>query len=375
LVAGIGLARLAREWRRGDFVRIETIHPRELGEREHGLWRAHQASDAALSSPYLSPAWARIVGDARPDARVCVIGAGRGFLGVQRRSRFAAMGLGAPLADYQGLVSEPGLAVEPGALCRALKVGRIDLAGVPAGQSVLAGAVAGADGSWIADTSGGVEAYRAHLKKHRGKIVRQTDNRLAKLAEAHGPLEFAGGASERGHFDTLVAWKAAHLRRTGQPPIWTAPWVARVLNATWEARDPGLSGVLFSLSAGDRLAAASYALRSERGLHVWLIGHDERYDAFSPGVALARWLIEWAAGQGLAEVDFGVGDYQFKRHLSTGQRMLEWGSATRPSWSALVRKTQIGLRGRIEQLPQPKLAALPGRAMRRLDVMRGLASA
>lgn len=352
-------------------MRIETIHPKEIGADEARLWRAHQAAASHLASPYLSPIWAQIVGAARKDALVCVIEGGRGFLGVQRSSAFAAMGLGAPIADYQGLVGEAGLRVESADLCRALKVGRIDLACVPQEQNAFDHA-AGAEGSWIADVSGGVEAYRAHVKKQRGKVVRQTDNRMRKLGEEHGALEFNVNPGARTHFDALLNWKLAQLKRAGQPAIWATPWVRDVVEATYASRDASLSGVFCSLTAGGKLAAASYALRSERVLHVWMLGHDEAYDAYSPGVIMARWLIEWAAGQGLSEVDFGIGDYQFKRHLSTGQRMLEWGAQSRPSLSAVVRQAQFAVRARVEALPQKRLAALPGKAMRRLDLMRGL---
>lgn len=106
-------------------MRLETIHPNELGPVECARWRAHQKAQPELQSPYLTPEWARIIGAARDDARVCVIDDGAGFFAAQRLSRFAAMGAGAPISDYQAVVGEPGLTVSAAALCRALKVGRI----------------------------------------------------------------------------------------------------------------------------------------------------------------------------------------------------------------------------------------------------------
>ncbi len=85
-------------------MRLETVHPRELSASDAALWRAHQTSDPALQSPYLTPDWAKLIGDVREDARVVVIQDGAGFFGAQRLSRFAAMGMGAPIADYQGVV-------------------------------------------------------------------------------------------------------------------------------------------------------------------------------------------------------------------------------------------------------------------------------
>lgn len=353
-------------------MRVEAVHPREIGPSEVALWRARQAADPNLASPYFAPEWAKLVGAVRPDARVCVIEFGKGFMGVQRSSRFAAMGLGAPIADYQGVVGERGLPIDRVALCRALRVGRIDLVGVPEGQAVLAGRVAGGEGSWIADVSGGLEAYRAHFKSARPKIARQTDSRLRKLAEQHGEPVFTAISTDRQHFDTLMRWKLTQLRASGQPAIWAKPWVRRVLDATFELRESELAGAFFTLTVGDRLVAANYCLRSSRALHGWVLGHDPAFDAFSPGMQIARMTIEWAAQNGLSEVDFGGGDYQFKRHLATGQRRIEWGSLARPSWSGAVRDAEFALRARMERMPQERFATLPGKAMRRLDLMRGL---
>ena len=355
-------------------MRIEVIHPNELGPGEFSKWRAHQAKDSSLKSPFFTPDWARAVGAARPDARVCVIENGEGFLGAQRLSRFAAMGLGAPIADYQGVVGAPWLGVDHARLCRALRVGRIDLIHVPEGQPILARA-AGAAGSWIVEIEHGADAYRARQKEQRREFVRQTDKKQRKLEIEHGPLEFAAFSADALHFETMLCWKLQQLARTGQPPIWSTPWVRRVLDQSFAARETCFGGALFTLSSGGKLIAANYFLRAENVLHDWIIAHDKEFDAFSPGVLLARWSIEWAADNGFAEIDLGPGDYQYKRQLSTSQRMLAWGQASRISFSGAVRQAAFALRAGIEKLPHDRLAALPGKAMRRLDLMRGLAAA
>ncbi len=353
-------------------MRLETIHPRELSASDAALWRAHQLADPALQSPYLTPDWAKLIGAVRDDARVCVIQDGAGFFGAQRLSRFAAMGLGAPIADYQGVVGVPGLPVNRADLCRALQVGRIDITHAPAGQKLLQGAVAGQEGSWIINTAGGRDLYEAALKERRGEFVRQTDKKRRKFERDHGALEFRAQSPERADFESLLSWKNAQLKRSRQPEIWTAPWVAQTLDACFEARDTHFGGALFTLSANGKLAAAAFCLRSARVLHFWIVAHDNAYDAYSPGVQLARQIAGWAGDNGIAEIDFGPGDYQYKRQLSTGQRMLERGVVAGASWSAMVRRAEHALRARIERLPQTHLAELPGKAMRRLDLMRAL---
>lgn len=353
-------------------MRFETVHPRELNSADAALWRAHQLADPTLQSPYLTPEWAKIIGAARDDARVCVIQDGAGFLGVQRLSRFAAMGLGAPISDYQGVVGLPRLPINQADLCRALKVGRIDITHAPAGQNLLAGAVAGQEGSWIADVAGGRDLYEAALKERRGEFVRQTDKKRRKFEREHGDLVFRAQSPERADFETLVVWKNAQLKRSGQPAIWAAPWVLSAINACFETKETQFGGALFTLSVKGKLAAGAFCLRSVRALHFWIVAHDSAYDAYSPGVQLARWIAGWAGDNGIAEIDFGPGDYQYKRQLSTGQRLLERGIVAGASWSAAVRRVEHKIRTQMERLPQPRLAELPGKAMRRLDLMRAL---
>jgi CelD/BcsL family acetyltransferase involved in cellulose biosynthesis len=353
-------------------VRLETIHPKELGPEALAQWRALQHANATLQSPYLTPDWAQLIGAARDDARVCVIDDGAGFFAAQRLSRFAAMGAGAPISDYNAIVANTDLRVDAGALCKALKVGRIDLTHVPEGPTPIS--AIGAEGSWIAETAGGRDLYEAALKQRRSEFVRQTDKKGRKFAKECGFIEFRASAPERTAFEQLLNWKNAQLKRSGQPDIWATPWVRQVLDATFEQRAGHFGGVLFSLSIDQRLVAAAYCLRAGKVLHFWIVAHDSEYDSYSPGVQLARWAVGWAAENGIAEVDFGPGDYQYKRQLATTQRMLSYGVVSGVSMSGAVRRTTQALRVGMERLPNPKLAALPGKAMRRLDLRRALAA-
>lgn len=353
-------------------MRLETIHPKELGSETLAQWRALQHASINLQSPYLTPDWAQLVGAARDDVRVCIIDDGAGFFAAQRLSRFTAMGAGAPVSDYNAIVANADLRVDAGALCKALKVGRIDLTHVPEGPTPLS--AIGAEGSWIAETSGGRDLYEAALKQRRNEFVRQTDKKGRKFAKECGYIEFRASAPKHAAFEQLLNWKNAQLKRTGQPDIWATPWVRKVLDATFEQRAGHFGGVLFSLSIEQRLIAAAYCLRAGKVLHFWVVAHDSEYDSYSPGVQLARWAIGWAAENGIAEVDFGPGDYQYKRQLSTTQRMLSYGVVSGISMSGAVRRTTQALRAGLELLPNPKLAALPGKAMRRLDLMRALAA-
>lgn len=351
-------------------MRLETIHPKDLGATERDLWRAHQRVRPELASPYLTPEWALLVGEARADARVCIIDGGKGFFGAQRLSPFAAMGLGAPISDYQAVVSSEPLGVRAAMLCRALNVGRIDLTHVPHGGAPIT--VAGEDGSWIAETHSSRDLNEAGLKQRRAEFVRRADRKMRKLARDKAEPFFRAHTAPTPHFDTMLAWKNAQLQRSGQPQIWNAPWVRQVLERCTDTQTSHFAGITFTIEVEDQLVAAAFCLKSARVLHFWILAHDKDFDSYSPGVQLARWIIGWAADNGIAEVDFGPGDYQYKRQLSTGQRMLGYGVIAGASASGLLRQTTYAMRAGIERVPHTRIAALPGKAMRRLDLMRAL---
>jgi len=147
-----------------------------------------------------------------------------------------------------------------------------------------------------------------------------------------------------------------------------------VVDGAFAARGAHLSGAFFTLTIGETLVAANFFLRGQTVLHDWIMAYNPAFEAYSPGMQLGRMAVEWAAEQGVAEVDFGPGDYQYKRQLATGQRILAWGALTRPSLSGIARSASFALRAGVEKLPQARVAALAGKAMRRFDLMRALAA-
>ena len=111
---------------------IDVLRPRDLTAGQVDHWRALQSADPSVDSPFLSPLWAqsveRVQGGEDPGLRVAVLRSRQGDCGFMavRAGPFTAMAPGAPMCDYQGLVAEPGVTLDPRRLVRALGVGRFD---------------------------------------------------------------------------------------------------------------------------------------------------------------------------------------------------------------------------------------------------------
>lgn len=362
-------------------MRIDVVRPWELTAFAVERWAALQAADPSLDSPFLSPHWPRAVaraqgptGGARRGVRVAVLGGmedPRGFLAA-KVGPFAAMPAGAPMCDYQGVVAEPGLDIDPRALVEALGVGRLDFSHMLESQTAFAPHARGRMTSWIIDVGEGYAAYEAGRKAQGESVLKDTDRKRRKLEREVGPLTFSAFSRSTADFDRLVGWKRAQWRETGQTDVFAAGWPLALVRNLFDSRDPDFGGALFTLHVGDQLAAAQFNLRGGATVHSWIIGHDAAFERYSPGMILFQDILRWMDGSPYGRLDLGAGDYRFKKELSNASVGVTHGFVGAPSAAALLRQAAYGLRHAAESLPLGRASELPGKAMRRLDLLRGL---
>src|SRR5580704_16344838 len=111
---------------------IDVVRPNALSDADIAAWRAIQAADPSLDSPFLSPDWAqaveRVQAGRRGAIQVAVLREADKVVGFlpARVVGAVAMPVGAPMCDYQGLVAAPGVHIEPKRLVEAFGVQRLD---------------------------------------------------------------------------------------------------------------------------------------------------------------------------------------------------------------------------------------------------------
>lgn len=361
-------------------MKIDVVRPWELTAFAVERWAALQAADPALESPFLSPHWARAVARAQGPStgdrglRVAVLGGmedPKGFLAV-RVGAFTAMPAGAPMNDYQGLVAEPGLTVDPRELVSALGVGRLDFSHMLEDQALFAPHMKGVELSRIIDVGGGYAAYEADKRAAGVSALKDIDKKRRKVEREVGPVRFTAFSRNKGDFDQLIAWKQQAWKATGQTDLFDAGWPLRLVRGLFASRDPDFGGVLFTLHIGDKLAAAQLDIRGGATVHSWIIGHDAAFDRYSPGMMLFQDILRWMDDVPYSRLDLGAGDYRFKRELANREVGVAHGFVGGLSAAAMMREAAYGLRRVAESLPLGPVSELPGKAMRRIDVLRGL---
>lgn len=359
-------------------MRIDVVTPAGLSWADRAAWRGFQAASPYLASPFLSPDWLDAVeASGGPDAgriRIAVRReAGRpvAFLPV-RAGRFVARAVGAPFNDAQGLVAAPGAALDLRAALAALGLPRLDFQNLDERQVGLGRFVRGRAAAWSVDLSQGFEAYAEGRRAAGSRTLRDCAKKERMLDREVGPVSFTALSGDQAAFDQLFAWKRAQLAATRQTDVLARGWTMALMRRLFEAPGETCGGALFTLHAGGRLVAAHYALRGPGVLHAWIIAHDRAYARYSPGAVLIAEVLRWAAAEGIGRLELGPGDYRFKTSFANTRREIGHGFVGRPSAASLVRRAEYGLRAAAEALPLGPVSTLPGKVMRRLDILSAL---
>jgi CelD/BcsL family acetyltransferase involved in cellulose biosynthesis len=358
-------------------VKIEVLAPQDLDDADVAAWTRLQG-DEALGSPFLSPRWvqtlARCGGPDRTQLKIARLqedGEVVGFMPA-RVARSTALPPGAPLCDYQGLIAERRLRLDPREVVHAFGVARFDFDKLLADQAMFRSFARGGSCSQVIDLRQGYNAYEADRRAAGTDILKDCAKKRRKLEREHGEVVFTAASASQGDFDQLIAWKRAQYATTGQTDIFEAGWPLDVLRTLFKSEDADYRATLFTLHVDGRPVAAHLALCTPKIAHAWFIAHDDAFGRYSPGVILITEVIRWAAARGMDELDLGPGDYRFKLSLANRTRDVSHGFVGRPSAAAFARGATYRLRELVEAMPLGPASTFPGKAMRRLDLIRSL---
>jgi CelD/BcsL family acetyltransferase involved in cellulose biosynthesis len=359
------------------FVKIDVVSPGALSAGDVARWSELQAAEPAWDSPFLSPGWALAAERSQPrdgGVRVAVLRDGAravGFFPV-RVAGAVAMPAGAPMNDYQALVAERGVLIDPRRLVDALGVQRLDFSHMLLDQTAFAPNMRGTSLSYVVEVPDGYGPYVAARKAAGSGLIKDLDKRRRKVEREMGPTRFTAMANGADGLSTLLRWKREQYRATGQTDVFEFPWTKALLDNLFERRLDGFGGALFTLHIGDALAAVQFNLLGRRTVHAWIIAHDSAFERYSPGLLLFQDLLKWMDHTPYRSLDLGAGDYRFKLQLATLRLPVAHGFVGRPSAALLLRRAQYGVCAAAEALPLGSVSQLPAKAMRRLDQWRGL---
>ena len=323
------------------------VHSTSLTGPELARWRALQASNPTLISPFFAPEFAQgftAAGHAVQVVLIKIEGTLIGVLPFEKGGLARAgatdrvmrlLGAGCPagrrLSDHHGLIAAPEFVPDAFGLLRAAQLTTWDFHRLPTTQATFAPFKTHSEDWHIADLSGGHEHYLASVRKTSSSILKQTAMKERRLVRAVGPLTYKSNLRDPRLLASLLEWRS--LRHPHAPDLdgLTKTELEALLTHFLSIDTPDFAGQLSGLFAGDQIVALHFGLRSRKLLVYWFLGFNPAFAQISPGISLLLRLIEQAGRDGIQQIDLGAGSERYKRQLSTSTTQLFAGSVERRS--------------------------------------------
>lgn len=330
-------------------LKIEVIRPQDLGGAERALWAAFRAAQPDLASPYFDVRFSLVAGDVCPGAQIAVLRRGSridGFFPFQRRGRLIQP-LGAPLADYHGVIGRPGVEFDLGELVVQLGAARLRVSGLKSAVQPKRSAVRRA---MVADLSGGFDGYLANRRlAGQGDFLKDKRRRMNMLVRDHAPVELTFGADDPGALGHILRLKKEQFARGGQHDIFACGWTETLLRRLLEHPDPDFGARIAVLRTGDAIAAAEIGILSGGAYHLWFPVYDPAFGRYSPGQLMTLETLKVLAERGVKSVDFGAGGEDYKRAFADpGEAVFEGDIYASPTRAAI--SGALGLHGQRQKL-------------------------
>lgn len=316
---------------------IRVYRPGELSAADRVAWsalqsKAHLNGSPELANPFLSPEFALAVGRCRRGVRIAVVredGEPAAFFPFQRGASGVGRAIGLGVSDCQGVVHRPGFSWDARELLRACGLTVWEFDHLAEGQTPFEAAATGRFPSPVMDVDQGYEAYLSQLRAQSPKFTKSTLAKERKLGRDHGEVRYVHDERDPKALRTLMAWKSAQYRRTGRSDRFAHDWITRLVSQLFHSRSESFAGILSVLYVGDKPIAAHFGLRSERVLACWFPAYDPAFSKYSPGLVLHLRMAEAAAADGIAYLDLGRGQKEYKDSLKTREIFVSEGLVTR----------------------------------------------
>ncbi|MEU8586367.1 GNAT family N-acetyltransferase [Streptomyces sp. NPDC048664] len=316
---------------------ISVYRPGELTAADRTAWtalqsKAHLNGSPELANPFLSPEFTLAVGRARRGTRIAVVredGEPAAFFPFQRTAAGVGRAIGLGVSDCQGLVHRPDFTWDARQLLRACGLFVWEFDHLVQGQPPFEASASGSFPSPVMDVDRGYDVYLRELRAKSPKFTRTTLAKERRLGRDAGEVRYVHDERDPAALNTLTAWKSAQYRRTGRSDRFAHPWINELVQQLFHTRSEPFAGVLSVLYAGTRPIAAHFGLRTERVLACWFPAYDPAYAKYSPGLILHLRMAEAAAADGIAYLDLGRGQKEYKDSLKTRDIMVSEGWVTR----------------------------------------------
>jgi CelD/BcsL family acetyltransferase involved in cellulose biosynthesis len=311
-------------------MRVQLIHPGELGPGEISAWRSLQRATPSMNNPFLAPDYAMAVGAIRPQSRVAILSDNDGITGFfpfEKRRLGSGVPISGWLSSCQGVIHQPEMEWDAAELIRACGLASWKFDNLIPEQKPFESYHSAVKPTPAIDLSGGYDSYYAGLRARSSQFCRELERKARKMEREVGPLSVDCGSRDKGVLATLIAWKSEQYRRTAHVDRFEEPWLTGLLEALLASQTAEFAGVLSVLSADGQPVAIQFGLRSDSLLVGWFTGYDVRFAKYSPGLIHLMRMAEKLAAT-VSTIHMGKGARLYTRTLRNYEINVSEGAVT-----------------------------------------------
>lgn len=189
--------------------------------------------------------------------------------------------------------------------------------------------------------------YSDCLKEGHKSLYPDTKRREKKAIQDKGELKFIFESQERGDYAFLLEKKNAQYERTKRVGYFRKERT-ELLDYLFKHENDEFKTILSTLSFGGNLMAAHLGMFYQGILHYWFPVYDFEAQKYSPGRLLLCKIIEAAGEHGIDELDFGLGDAQYKREFGNEEYQCFREVWVKPSLRGVFYKAKQSLEWRLQ---------------------------
>jgi CelD/BcsL family acetyltransferase involved in cellulose biosynthesis len=304
-----------------------------LTPEQIGAWSAIQAANPVLESPFFCPEFTMALAQAAENTFVGILqdGAGKSVGFFPFRLVHPGFGRNLEMCDHQGVIAPAGAEYDPIDLIKScgLQSWQFDHLTV-SGQAFRKFHRHTAE-SQMLDLTLGFEGYRAALSPEGKRHFAKATTSSRKVQREIGPLVLVDDCTDAQVMQAMHRWRA---QKYGPLPN----WVHVALEQMRTTRTPAFAGVLSALYAGETLLAVHFGIRSRTVLHWCFPAYDPELSSYAPGIQLMLNMAERAPALGIAKIDLGKGEQDYKRRFHNASGTVASGLVEVLSLSMVSRK-------------------------------------
>jgi CelD/BcsL family acetyltransferase involved in cellulose biosynthesis len=312
-------------------MRINVVHPMELGPCEVESWHRMQRATPSFWHPFLSPEFASAVGRHRPQSRVAVLMDGHdaiGFFPFEKRRLAVGVPISGWLSACQGVIHGPGAQWNACDLLRGCGLSAWRFDNLIADQLPFKAYHAATAPSPVIDLTEGFASYYAKLRARAPDMCRELERKTRKLGREAGELRLVCDSSDPEVLRLLMAWKSEQYRRTNTVDRFEQSWITGLLEDLLATRTDHLSGLLSVLYADDEPVSIQFGLRADNLLIGWFAGYNIEFGKYSPGLMQIRLMAEALGTVGVTKLHMGKGAKGYTYALKNCDTCVSEGIAT-----------------------------------------------